>query len=65
MSSQLVWALINKHNSFKRKGRTGNRVILSAEPGNLYNKHSYKHSGMDYFDRAATPVKSESSDRLP
>jgi hypothetical protein len=45
MSSQLVWQLINKHNSFKVKNRTGDRVILSSEPGNLYNKHSYKHSG--------------------
>lgn len=49
MSTQLVWQLINKHNSFKVKNRTGDRVILSSEPGNLYNKHSYKHSG--YFDR--------------
>jgi len=46
MSTQLVWQLINKHNSFKVKNRTGDRVILSSEPGNLYNKHSYKHSGI-------------------
>ena len=45
MSTQLVWQLINKHNSFKRKNRTGDRKVLSAEPGNLYNKHSYKYSG--------------------
>ena len=45
MSTQLVWQLINKHNSFKVKNRTGKRTILSSEPGNLYNKHSYKHSG--------------------
>lgn len=50
MSTQLIWQLVNKHNSFKRKNETGNRVILSAEPGNLANRHSYKHSGKNSFN---------------
>ena len=29
-----------------RKGVNGE--IFSAEPGNLFNKHSYKYSGMNY-----------------
>jgi hypothetical protein len=31
------------HNSFLRKNLNG--LLLSAEPGNLYNKHSFKYSG--------------------
>ena len=44
MSDQLVWQLVRGHNSFIRKGLNG--LVLSAEPGNLYNKHSYKYSGV-------------------
>jgi Ribosomal L28e protein family len=42
-SDQLVWQILKGHNSFVRKGLNG--LVLSAEPGNLYNKHSYKYSG--------------------
>jgi len=43
LSPDLVWACINKHNSFlvKRNG-----VTFSSEPGNLTNVHSYKFSGL-------------------
>ena len=43
MSDQLVWQIIRGHNAFVRKGLNG--LVLSAEKGNLYNKHSYKYSG--------------------
>ena len=43
MSSQLVWQLVKNYNCFMHKGLNG--VVLSTEPGNLYNKHSYKYSG--------------------
>ncbi len=43
MSDQLVWQSIRGHNAFLRKGLNG--MVLSAEKGNLYNKHSYKYSG--------------------
>jgi Ribosomal L28e protein family len=42
-SDQLLWQILKGHNSFVRKGLNG--LVLSAEPGNLYNKHSYKYSG--------------------
>lgn len=42
-SSQLQWLLLKNWNSFYRKNLNNSR--FSAEPGNLYNKHSYKHSG--------------------
>ncbi len=41
--AQLLWECIKGHNAFIRKGLNG--AIFSAEPGNLYNKHSYKFSG--------------------
>ena len=43
MSSSLVWELVKKNNAFIKKGING--ITLSSEPGNLYNVHSYKHSG--------------------
>jgi large subunit ribosomal protein L28e len=43
MSSQLIWEVLKYHNAFIRKGVKG--LVFSAEPGNLYNKHSYKYSG--------------------
>ena len=43
VSSDLIWALINKNNSFLVKSK-GN--IFSKEPGNLLNKHSKKYSGL-------------------
>lgn len=42
-SDQLLWQILKGHNSFVRKGLNG--MVLSAEPGNLYSKHSYKYSG--------------------
>ncbi|GFR46185.1 hypothetical protein Agub_g7714 [Astrephomene gubernaculifera] len=44
MSSQLVWELVKQHNCFIRKAAKG--IVFSAEPSNLYNKHSYKYSGL-------------------
>ncbi|KAG2439049.1 hypothetical protein HYH02_006577 [Chlamydomonas schloesseri] len=44
MSSQLVWECIKGHNSKLRKAAKG--IVFSAEAGNLYNKHSYKYSGL-------------------
>ncbi|KAL2917298.1 hypothetical protein HK105_202962 [Polyrhizophydium stewartii] len=42
MSSDLTWLLTRNSNSFlvKRNG-----VVLSREPGNLRNLHSFKYSG--------------------
>lgn len=45
VSDDLVWACVNKHNSFLRKQR-GNKTVLSAEPGNARNVHSFKYSGL-------------------
>ena len=42
--SQLLWELVKDWNCYQRKGPQ-NRAIFSSEPGNLYNKHCYKHSG--------------------
>lgn len=42
--SQLLWEVTKGHNSFVRKNLNG--TIFSAEPGNLYNKHSFKYSGI-------------------
>lgn len=44
MSSALVWELVKNNNSFLRKGKQPN-ASFSAEPGNLFNKSSYKYSG--------------------
>lgn len=41
--SQLMWEVVKGHNSVLRKNLNGS--VFSAEPGNLYNKHSYKYSG--------------------
>ena len=41
--SQLVWQLIKGNNCFIVNGLHGKK--FSSEPGNLYNLHSYKHSG--------------------
>jgi large subunit ribosomal protein L28e len=46
MSSQLVWELVKKHNSFVRKNAAVNGAVFSAEPGNLANLSSFKHSGL-------------------
>ncbi|KAK9840357.1 hypothetical protein WJX74_008241 [Apatococcus lobatus] len=43
-SSQLIWALVKKQNVFLHKGLNGTQ--FSSEPGNLYNRHSYKYSGL-------------------
>lgn len=43
-SSELVWQCIRGGNSFMRKNLNG--TVMSAEPGNLAGKHSYKHSGI-------------------
>ncbi|WIA21745.1 hypothetical protein OEZ86_009452 [Tetradesmus obliquus] len=41
---QLIWEVVKGHNSFLRKNL--NHTSFSAEAGNLYNKHSYKYSGL-------------------
>jgi large subunit ribosomal protein L28e len=45
MSASLVWELVKGHNSAMRKGLHKGQVF-SAEAGNLYNKHSFKYSGL-------------------
>ena len=53
-SSELVWQCIKGNNAFLRKGSKGRAdAIFSAEPGNLYNKHSYKFSGAARSSRLA------------
>ena len=42
--SQMLWMLVKDWNCYQRKGPQ-NGAIFTSEPGNLYNKHSYKHSG--------------------
>ncbi|EAY75541.1 hypothetical protein EE612_005264 [Oryza sativa] len=44
----LVWELDKKNNSFlvKQFGNGNAKVQFSKEPNNLYNVHSYKHSGL-------------------
>lgn len=44
---QLVWEIVKKNNSFlvKEFGNGTAGVTFSKEPNNLYNLHSYKHSG--------------------
>ena len=43
MSSALVWELVKNYNCFMKSNLNG--TLLSAEAGNLYNKHTYKFSG--------------------
>ena len=42
MSSDLIWQLVGKNNCFRR---TAGRYTFTAEPGNLTNLPSYRHSG--------------------
>lgn len=43
----LVWEIVKKNNAFlvKQFGNGNAKVQFSKEPNNLYNVHSYKHSG--------------------
>ncbi|KAL2534094.1 60S ribosomal protein L28-1 [Abeliophyllum distichum] len=45
---QLIWEIVKKNNSFlvKEFGNGTAGVVFSKEPNNLYNIHSYKHSGL-------------------
>ncbi|CAI9114255.1 OLC1v1014933C1 [Oldenlandia corymbosa var. corymbosa] len=45
---QLIWEIVKKNNSFlvKEFGNGTASVKFSKEPNNLYNLHSYKHSGL-------------------
>ncbi|KAL8466083.1 hypothetical protein ACS0TY_035267 [Phlomoides rotata] len=45
---QLIWEIVKKNNSFlvKEFGNGTAGVKFSKEPNNLYNLHSYKHSGL-------------------
>merc|ERR1712108_83943 len=42
-SPDLVWQLVRNHNSFMVKR---NGVVLSSEPNNVANVHSFKFSGL-------------------
>eukprot|EP00903_Cladosiphon_okamuranus_P016634 g15342.t1 len=50
VSNELVWSLVRRNNCFlyKRNGRTkrSGKVVLTSEPNNLKNVHSYKFSGL-------------------
>ncbi|KAL0397008.1 UNVERIFIED_CONTAM: 60S ribosomal protein L28-1 [Sesamum calycinum] len=45
---QLIWEIVKKNNSFlvKEFGNGTASVKFSKEPNNLYNVHSFKHSGL-------------------
>ncbi|CAI9098562.1 OLC1v1035232C2 [Oldenlandia corymbosa var. corymbosa] len=45
---QLIWEIVKKNNSFlvKEFGNGTASVKFSKEPNNLFNLHSYKHSGL-------------------
>ncbi|KAJ0986486.1 hypothetical protein J5N97_004842 [Dioscorea zingiberensis] len=44
----LIWEIVKKNNSFlvKQFGNGNAKVQFSKEPNNLYNVHSFKHSGL-------------------
>ncbi|XP_062232020.1 large ribosomal subunit protein eL28z-like isoform X2 [Phragmites australis] len=44
----LIWQIVRKNNSFlvKQFGNGNAKVQFTKEPNNLYNVHSYKHSGL-------------------
>jgi hypothetical protein len=50
--------MLQGHNAFVRKNL--NHTTFSAEAGNLYNKHSYKHSGA-WQQRAAVSMQAKGS----
>ena len=47
VSGDLIWQIVRKNNSFlvKQFGNGNAKVQFTKEPNNLYNVHSYKHSG--------------------
>jgi len=47
VSNAVVWECVKKSNAFMKKGIHGGnaRSWFSSEPGNLYNRHSFKFSG--------------------
>lgn len=66
MSSQLIWQLVKNNNCFMHKGLNG--VVLSKEPGNLYNVHCYKYSGeppQNNFLNSAFPAQLKRSQQSP
>nr|ACR34658.1 unknown [Zea mays] len=44
----LIWQVVRKNNSFlvKQFGNGNAKVQFTKEPNNLYNIHSFKHSGL-------------------
>jgi large subunit ribosomal protein L28e len=44
----LFWEIVKKNNCFlvKQFGNSNAKVQFTKEPNNLYNVHSYKHSGL-------------------
>ncbi|XP_062180292.1 large ribosomal subunit protein eL28z-like [Phragmites australis] len=48
VSGDLIWQIVRKNNSFlvKQFGNGNAKVQFTKEPNNLYNVHSYKHSGL-------------------
>ncbi|BBN00168.1 large subunit ribosomal protein L28e [Marchantia polymorpha subsp. ruderalis] len=47
-SPDLLWQLVKKNNSFlvKQNGNNNRSVQFSSEPNNLYNKNTFKYSGL-------------------
>ncbi|KAG9139790.1 hypothetical protein Leryth_025187 [Lithospermum erythrorhizon] len=45
---QLIWEIVKKSNCFyvKEFGNGTSKTIFSKEPNNLFNLHSYEHSGL-------------------
>ncbi|PIL31227.1 hypothetical protein GSI_05925 [Ganoderma sinense ZZ0214-1] len=62
MSSDLQWLLLRKNNSFIVK-RLAEGPILTKEPGNLTNIHSFKYSGLAN-EKAIAIADSESGVKL-
>jgi hypothetical protein len=59
MAEALVWHLIRDNNSFLVKRGRSNRagsVQFSAEPGNLLNVNTFKHSGLANNNTVHIPV---------
>jgi hypothetical protein len=47
VGDQLIWSLVKNQNSFMVKGRVNDpQVILTGEPNNLTQQHSYRNSGL-------------------
>ena len=61
-SPDLLWALTRKTNAFMVKR---NGMVLSSEPGNLANKHSFKFSGLANFETVGVDESDASRGERP